>query len=124
MLRGEPIVLYGDGSAERDYTWIDDIVRGVVAAVDRTKDVPGEFEVINLGGERRTSLRRLVDLLSGALGVRPRVEYQPPQPGDVRRTHADLAKARRLLGYQPTTPIEDGIERFARWLRTSGNPPG
>ncbi|MBI4422015.1 MAG: GDP-mannose 4,6-dehydratase [Gemmatimonadetes bacterium] len=117
MLRGEPVPFYGDGSTERDYTWIDDIVDGVVAALERTRAVPGEFEIINLGGHRTTSLARLVVLLGAALNVEPRLQRLPLQPGDVVRTYADVTKAGRLLGYAPRMPIEDGIQRFAAWLR-------
>jgi UDP-glucuronate 4-epimerase len=117
MLRGEPIPLFGDGTTERDYTWVDDILAGVVAAIDRTRDVPGENRIINLGGSRTTSLSRLVELLAAALDVEPRIRRLPMQPGDVLRTYADTTLARDLLGYRPTTNIEDGIPRFAAWIR-------
>lgn len=118
LLRGQPIPLYGDGTSERDYTWIDDIVNGVVAAIDYTgRDATG-FEIINLGGNRTTSLLRLVGLISEALGVRPGIERHDNQPGDVVRTYADVAKARRLLGFVPRVAIEDGIPRFVHWLKT------
>ncbi|MGH7559663.1 MAG: NAD-dependent epimerase/dehydratase family protein [Gemmatimonadales bacterium] len=116
MLQDEPIPLFGNGATARDYTWIDDIQDGVVAALDRTREHPGTFEVINLGGSRTTTLDRLVELLAGALQVEPRVVRLPLQPGDVLRTHADVRRAQRLLGYDPRTPIEDGIPRFADWL--------
>jgi UDP-glucuronate 4-epimerase len=118
MTAGRPIPLFGDGSTERDYTWIDDIVDGVVAALDRSERVEQEFEIINVGGSRTTSLKRLVSLLSDALHVRPVTEHLPPQPGDVERTCADIAKAQRLLGYRPVTPIEEGIGKFAAWFKT------
>ncbi len=117
MLRGEPVPMFGDGTTERDYTWIDDIVTGVVAALDRSARVPGEFEIVNLGGHRTTSLSRLIELIGAALGVEPRIERRPMQPGDVLRTYADVDKAARLLGYAPTTAIEQGIPRFADWIR-------
>lgn len=119
MLRSEPVPLFGDGSTERDYTWVDDIIRGVMAAVDRSCHSPGEFEVINLGGNRTTSLRRLVELLSSALGVEPRIEKHSDQPGDVIRTCADITKAGQLLGFHPQTTVEDGIPRFVAWLKES-----
>lgn len=117
MLRGAPLPFYGDGSTARDYTWIDDILDGMVAALRRTREVPEEFEIINLGGSRTTTLKRLVELLAAALEVEPRVLRQPMQPGDVLRTYADVAKAGRLLGYAPRTPVEEGIRRFAEWLK-------
>ncbi len=117
MLRGQPIPMFGDGSMERDYTWIDDILQGVLAALDRTRAVPGEFETINLGESRTTSVRRLIDLLGEALEVRPRIEALPRQPGDVERTCADVGRARTLLAYRPSVSVEEGIPRFAEWLR-------
>jgi UDP-glucuronate 4-epimerase len=109
--------LFGDGSSERDYTWIDDIVDGVVAALDRSARTPRELEIVNLGGNRTTDLRRLVQLLSEALGVRPEIEQLPAQPGDVERTWADISKAERLLGYRPAVPIEEGIPKFVAWFK-------
>jgi len=118
MTSGRPIQLFGTGRTERDYTWIDDIVDGVIAAVDRSEQVRDEFEIINLGGSRVTSLERLVGLLGDAFGIEPKIEWLPPQPGDVERTWADVTKAGKLLGYRPTTRIEDGIPRFAEWFKT------
>jgi UDP-glucuronate 4-epimerase len=117
MLRGEPIPFYGDGSSERDYTWIDDILQGVIAAIDRTATNPGEFEIINLGESRTTSLNKLVELIATAAGVEPRLDRKPMQPGDVDRTFADVSKARALLGYTPTTAVEEGIPRFVDWVK-------
>jgi UDP-glucuronate 4-epimerase len=117
MMRGEPIPMYGDGTTERDYTWIDDILDGVTAAIDRSRDHPGEFEIINLGESRTTQLRRLIELIADALGVEPRIDRLPMQPGDVERTYADVSRARDLLGYEPSTPVEDGIPRFIEWLQ-------
>ena len=116
MLRGEPIPMFGDGTTERDYTWVDDILDGVTAAIDRTATHPSEFEIINLGGSRTTSLSRLIALIADALDVEPEIERLPLQPGDVERTYADVEKAGRLLGYSPSTPIEEGIPRFAEWI--------
>ena len=121
MSAGKKVPFFGTGSSERDYTWIDDVVDGIVAALDRSARVPQEFEIVNIGGNRPTSLRRLVELLSEALSVRPAIEQLPPQPGDVERTWADISKARRLLGYVPTTTIEDGIARFVDWFATTGS---
>jgi len=116
MLRGEPVPMFGDGGMERDFTWIDDILQGVVAALERTRDVPGEYRVVNLGESRTTTVARLIEMIAAALDVEPRIQRLPLQPGDVRRTCADVSLARRLLGYAPTTPIEQGIPRFAEWL--------
>ena len=120
MLCGEEIPMFGDGTAERDYTWIDDIMQGTVAAIDRTGSVGPEFEVINLGESRTTTLTRLIELIGGAAGVTPRIRRLPMQPGDVNRTCADVSKAARLLGYRPTTTVEEGIPRFVEWLKGAG----
>lgn len=109
---GRPLTLYGDGSSSRDYTYVDDIVDGVVAALDR----PQAYEVVNLGGSRTTSLVDLVALLEARLGRRAIVERLPAQPGDVTITYADVSRAHRLFGYTPRVPIEQGLDRFARWL--------
>ena len=117
MLKDQEIPFFGDGTTERDYTWIDDIMQGVLAAVDRSA-THREFEVINLGESRTTSLKRLVDLISAALGKEAKLKMLPLQPGDVNRTFADVTKAKRLLNYNPTTPVESGIPRFVEWLKT------
>ena len=116
---GRPVPRFGDGSTERDYTYVDDIVRGVVPAVDWARRDGPRFEIVNLGESRTTRLDRLIELIGQALGVTPVVEERPLQPGDVRRTCADIAKAQRLLGYRPTTTVEEGIPRFVEWYRGS-----
>jgi len=117
MLDGEPIPMYGDGTTERDYTWIEDILDGVVAAVDRTAREAGEFEIVNLGESRTTSLARLIELVASAVGIDPEIDRLPMQPGDVVRTYADVTKARKLLGYEPSMTVEEGIPRFVEWLK-------
>jgi UDP-glucuronate 4-epimerase len=118
MLRDEPIPVFGDGGTQRDYTWVDDILGGVAAAMDYTDTARGAFEIVNLGGNRTTTLRRLIELVAGALGVTPRLEHRASQPGDVERTYADISKAHRLLGYAPTVTPEEGIPRFVSWLKS------
>lgn len=112
---GKPITLYGDGTSSRDYTYIDDIVEGVLAALEK----PMGWEVINLGGSRGTELCQLVVLIEKALGKKATVEFRPEQAGDVPITFADVGKARRLLGYEPRTPIEEGIPKFVEWYRAN-----
>jgi UDP-glucuronate 4-epimerase len=118
---GDPIELYGDGSTSRDYTWIDDIIDGTVAAIDEQARgrVPG-YRIYNLGGSRTTSLIRLVELIAQALGKKPLIEWRPEQPGDMRRTLADLSLAGSTLGYAPRVSIEEGIPRFVAWWRSLG----
>jgi UDP-glucuronate 4-epimerase len=114
---GQPIPLYGDGSTSRDYTFIEDIVDGVVAAIDEAVAAPGH-RIYNLGGSRTTTLLELVELLGQALGKKAIVDWQPEQPGDMKRTLADVTLSGRALGYAPKVPIEEGIARFVAWLRT------
>jgi len=108
-----PIPVYGDGTAERDFTYIDDVMQGVMAAIDYDKT---PFEIINLGESHTITVNRMIELLEDALGEKAVIDRQPPQPGDMPRTHADISKARDLLGYNPTTPIEAGIKKFAEWF--------
>jgi len=113
---GRPIPVFGDGSTRRDYTYIDDIVGGLRAAIDYDQS---KYEVINLGESRTVELRELISLLEQALDRQAEIARQPLQPGDVSQTFADISKARRLLGYTPQTQIEEGIERFVEWFRKS-----
>jgi len=113
---GRPVPFYGDGSSERDYTYIDDIVGGVLAAVDWTGAAESALEIVNLGESRTTRLDALVALIAREVGREARLERLPAQPGDVRRTCADVRKAARILGYRPATTVEDGIPRFVRWF--------
>jgi len=112
--QGQPIPIFGDGTTRRDYTYIDDIISGVRAAMQYDQS---QFEVINLGESQTVELRRLVELLERALGKRAIIDHQPLQPGDVPLTYADVGKARRLLGYEPQTNIEAGIDRFVDWFK-------
>jgi UDP-glucuronate 4-epimerase len=111
LARGETIPFYGDGSSRRDYTFITDIIDGVVASLDAEHG----FEIFNLGGAETTSLADLVRWLAEELAVEPRIEYLPDQPGDVPITYADVSKAERLLGYSPKVPIREGLKRFVAW---------
>jgi UDP-glucuronate 4-epimerase len=117
ILADKAIELYGDGSTSRDYTWIDDIVDGVVAAIDEQGRGAPAFRIYNLGGSRTTTLLRLVELISQALGKKPVIEWKPEQPGDMKRTLADLTHVGGALGYAPRVPIEEGIARFAAWVK-------
>src|SRR5438105_12942712 len=111
---GQPIPVFGDGTTRRDYTYIDDIIAVVRAAIDYDQS---NYEIINLGESRTVELGELISLLEDALGRRAEIDWQPTQPGDVPQTFADIAKARRLLGYNPQTQIEEGIKRFVEWFR-------
>ncbi len=114
---GEPITMFGDGSEARDYTYIDDIVSGVIAALDWTEGAPVGLEAFNLGGNETIALSRMIAEISAALGLDARIERGGRQPGDVRLTSADLTKSGRMLGYRPATPFPEGIRRFVAWFR-------
>jgi UDP-glucuronate 4-epimerase len=110
---GEPLKMFGDGTTYRDYTYIDDIVAGVVAALDA--DLP--YEIINLGNSQTVMLRDFIGIVEELVGRKANVVQLPPQLGDVPRTYADVSKARRLLGYDPKTPFAEGMARFVAWYR-------
>jgi len=113
--RGEPIQMFGDGSTSRDYTFVDDIVRGVLAAFDRVHE--HGFRVWNLGGDRPTSLRDMVATIERVTGRSAVVTPAPLQPGDVERTWADLSRSRAELGYAPVTRFEEGVARQWAWMQ-------
>jgi UDP-glucuronate 4-epimerase len=118
MRAGKPITMFGDGSTARDYTFIDDIVDGVMACTERQFG----FEVFNLGESKTITLSRLIGLLEKALGLEARIDRQPLQPGDVPVTFANVEKARQRLGYAPSTSIEGGLSRFADWFLSQRSP--
>jgi UDP-glucuronate 4-epimerase len=111
--QGKSIPMYGDGSMRRDFTYIDDIIDGVVAAMDRC----GGYHIYNLGESRPVRLDELIAALSTALGKKAILDRQPEQPGDVRQTYADVDKAVRELGYQPKTHLAEGLMEFVTWMR-------
>ena len=110
---GKPIPVYGDGTMMRDFTYIDDIINGVMAAIERCTD----YEIFNLGESQPISVNNLISELETAMGKKAIRESRPLQPGDVDRTYADVAKARVQLGYRPSTDIQTGLARFVEWLR-------
>lgn len=118
---GLPIVMRGDGSSARDYTYVSDIVDGIVSALEWTaragRDGVEPWRVFNLGGGERVRLDRLITLIGAAVGREPVIERGTDQPGDVPLTAADLSRSERELGYRPKVGIEDGIRRFVAWYR-------
>jgi UDP-glucuronate 4-epimerase len=112
--QGKPVPIFGDGATRRDYTYIDDIISGLLAALNFEEC---RFEILNLGESQTVELRQLVSLLEQSLGKRAVIDHQPVQAGDVPVTYADISRARMMLGYEPRTPIEKGIERFVEWFR-------
>ncbi|HJU88139.1 MAG TPA: NAD-dependent epimerase/dehydratase family protein [Gemmatimonadaceae bacterium] len=117
LLSDRPIPFFGDGESSRDYTYITDIVDGVLGAVTRTGSGNGGHEIFNLGESATTSLKELVALLEEVTGKRAVLERLPPQQGDVRRTFADISRARSALGYAPSVPVREGIPKFVTWYR-------
>jgi len=109
---GSPIPLYGDGSAIRDFTYIGDIIQGLVASLYK----PMRYEIINLGGSRTVEVRELIALIEKNLGKKAEINFLPPVPGDVPVTSADTSKAERLLGFRPEVSIEEGIRRYVKWF--------
>jgi len=110
IAEGEPIVVFGDGTQSRDFTFVDDIAAGTIAALK-----PLGYEIINLGGDHVTSLNTVIEQISELIGTRPQIEYRPAHPADVPSTWADISKADRLLGWKPHVSIEDGIRRCVDW---------
>jgi UDP-glucuronate 4-epimerase len=117
MVEGRALTLFGDGTQARDYTYCDDIVAGVLSAIAWTGAAPVGVETFNLGGNRSIQTEAMVAEIAAALGVKPRIEWAPMQPGDVQRTAADLTKSGAVLGYAPKTLFPEGIRRFIRWFR-------
>ncbi len=111
--QGQDVPLYGDGSAKRDYTYIDDLIDGMMGVLHYHHG----YEIYNLGESRTTSLRELIGLIELALGKKARVKEMEAQPGDVSITYADITKARKMLGYQPKMDMEKGIQRFVEWYK-------
>lgn len=109
---GRPIDQYGDGSTRRDYTYIDDIVQGMIACLSYEGQL---CDVFNLGENQTTTLAELITLIEAAVGKKAQINRLPEQPGDVPLTYADISKAERLLGYRPTTKIAEGIPKFVEW---------
>lgn len=114
IMNAEPIRMYGKGDSSRDYTYIDDIVQGIVAAMEYKES---GFEIINLGNSETVSLRELIAAIEKHCGRKAIIEQWPEQPGDVPHTYADISKAKKLLNYQPKVSLDEGLGRFVEWLR-------
>jgi len=117
ILAGQPIPVFGDGTTSRDYTFVEDIVRGIIAALDSDVD----WSVVNLGGHQPVTLNELIAALERALGKEAIIERLPMQPGDMLRTCADVRKAKAVLGWEAQVSLDEGLRRFAKWYRTTGD---
>lgn len=113
FFKGKPINQFGDGSSQRDYTYVDDIVSGIVAAVK----TPFDFEIINLGNNKPVGLLDFLNTLRELTHHKPIIHHQPFQPGDVQITYADISKAKKLLHYQPSTSFQEGLAKFVKWYK-------
>jgi UDP-glucuronate 4-epimerase len=109
---GDPITIFGDGSTSRDYTFIDDILDGVIKSIEKVSG----YEIINLGESQTITLNNLINLIEEVLGITAKKKSIPMQPGDVDRTFADITKAKKLLGYNPQTDMRDGLLKFREWF--------
>ena len=107
------IPIYGDGQTSRDYTYIDDIMDGILKSIDRVKG----YEIINLGESKTIQLKDLIQSIEKIVGKAVRKDYLEMQPGDVLQTYADISKARELLDYNPTTDMETGLQKFYEWFQ-------
>ncbi|WP_443864365.1 GDP-mannose 4,6-dehydratase [Fusobacterium ulcerans] len=115
VLAGEPIPFYGDGNTKRDYTYIDDIVDGILKSIDYLFKNQDVYEIFNLGESHVVSLKEMVETIEKVLGKKAVLDKQPMQLGDVEKTYADISKAKEVLGYDPKTNFEDGIKKFVEW---------
>jgi UDP-glucuronate 4-epimerase len=116
ILNGDPIPVYGDGSTSRDYTFVQDTVKGVIAAIDYQDS---DFEIINLGNHKTVTLAQLIDAVEEVCGKKAIINRLPEQPGDVPRTFADIAKAQKLLNYHPSTGLNEGLRAFYKWFESN-----
>jgi UDP-glucuronate 4-epimerase len=114
LWEGKKIPRFGDGTTARDYTFVDDIVDGIVAALER----PNGFEILNLGNSHPVQLADLIDRIAALVGRPVELESLSEQAGDARRTHSDISKSGKMLGYKPKVELDDGLARFVTWFRS------
>lgn len=117
MLEDKEIPMFGDGTTSRDYTYVDDIVDGIIKSCEYTLNHKNVYEILNLGNSSPTSLKEMINIIGKTLGVEPKIKQLPMQPGDVDRTYADITKAKKLIGYEPKTSFEEGIRKFVEWYK-------
>jgi UDP-glucuronate 4-epimerase len=117
ITEGKEIPMYGDGTTERDYTYIADIIDGITKAIRYIEANEKVYEIVNLGESETISLKEMVETLEEELGIKAKLKILPMQPGDVDRTYADITKAKELLGYNPSTDFKEGIRKFIKWYK-------
>lgn len=119
MLEDKEIPMFGDGTTSRDYTYIDDIVDGIIRSCNYVANNDNVYEILNLGNSSPVSLKEMIDIIGQVVGVEPKIKQFPMQPGDVDRTFADVSKAKELIGYEPKTSFKEGIENFVKWYKVN-----
>ena len=117
ILEDKPIPFYGDGTTKRDYTYIDDIVDGILKSMNYLFNNENVYEIFNLGESHVVSLKEMVETIENALGKKAILDIQPMQPGDVDKTYADISKAKAMIGYDPQTNFSEGIRKFVEWYK-------
>lgn len=117
MLENKEIPMFGDGTTSRDYTYVDDIVDGIIKSCEYTLNNENVYEILNLGNSSPISLKEMINIIGKTLGVEPKIKQLPMQPGDVDRTYADISKAKKLIGYEPKINFEEGIKKFVGWYK-------
>lgn len=121
MLEEKEIPMFGDGTTSRDYTYIDDIVDGIIKSCNYCMNNQEVYEILNIGNSSPTTLKEMINTIGQALGIEPKIKQLPMQPGDVDRTYADISKAKTLIGYEPKTTFKEGIENFVKWYKENKN---
>lgn len=119
MLNNEEIPMFGDGSTSRDYTYIEDIVDGIIKSCAYAATHNDVYEILNIGSNNPISLKEMIEIIGEELGVKPKIKELPMQPGDVDQTYADISKAKELIGYEPSTSFKEGIKEFIKWYKES-----
>ncbi len=117
MLEDKEIPMFGDGTTSRDYTYIDDIVDGIMKSIKYVETNDNVYEILNLGNSTPVTLKEMINTISKVLGKNPKINQLPMQLGDVQRTYADISKAQKLIGYEPKISFEEGIQNFITWYR-------
>lgn len=117
MLNNEEIPMFGDGFTSRDYTYIDDIVDGIIKTCEYTLNNKDVYEILNIGNSEPVTLKEMIQVIGDVLNIEPKIKQLPMQPGDVNRTYADITKAKKMLGYEPKTTFREGIKNFINWYK-------
>lgn len=121
MLEGKKIPMFGDGTTSRDYTFVDDIIDGVIKSMEYEENHENVYEILNLGNSSPITLKEMINIIGKTLNINPIIDELPMQPGDVERTYADISKAKALIGYEPKTSFEEGIKKFVEWYKKNND---